>query len=102
MATDGVFQPRSPAVNGHWSEVGSEDGCAIDERRVGEHAKDSFCRFENGSWTGCGMEVCFSMYALHVTRLDYRLGQSWSPLQAADDGASCFHGWRHGQSKTRS
>ena len=30
----------------------------------------------------------FSMYALDVTRLDCRLGQSWSPLQAADDGAS--------------
>jgi hypothetical protein len=28
------------------------------------------------------------MYALDVTRLDCRLGQSWSPLQAADDGAS--------------
>jgi hypothetical protein len=34
------------------------------------------------------MEVCFAMYALDVTRLDYRLGQSWSPLQAADGGAS--------------
>jgi hypothetical protein len=28
------------------------------------------------------------MYALDVTRLDYRPGQSWSPLQAADGGAS--------------
>ena len=28
------------------------------------------------------------MYALDVARLDYRPGQSWSPLQAADGGAS--------------
>jgi hypothetical protein len=33
-------------------------------------------------------KVCFSMHALDVTRLDCRLGQSWSPLQAADGGAS--------------
>lgn len=74
-------------MDGHWSGVVGEDGCAINDRGVGEHANDSFCRFENGSWTGCGIEVCFPcMRWMHVTCLPTnRAGQSWSPLQAADN-----------------
>ena len=68
---------------GHWSGVGGEDGCAINDRRVGEHAKDCFCR--RGKWLVDGSQHrgVFSMYALDVTCLSaYRVGQSWSTLQA--------------------
>jgi hypothetical protein len=67
-------------VDGDWSGVGSEDGCAIDDRRVGEHATNSFCRFFE--------LMARERVVADVTRLDYRPGQSWPPLQAADGGAS--------------